>query len=82
MAPVSKTGVSSIPPFELVRVIGFAPISQWLRATYNTIILHTLDKDKGIALVYFTQFLPFNDKESYDFYSLFEKEVYAGLETK
>jgi methyl acetate hydrolase len=38
---------------------------------------YTIDKQKGIAIVYFTQFLPFNDKESFDFYRLFEKEVYA-----
>ena len=43
---------------------------------------YTLDKDKGIALVYFTQFLPFNDKVSYDFYRLFEKEVYTSQKTK
>ncbi|MGC1206076.1 MAG: serine hydrolase domain-containing protein [Flavobacteriaceae bacterium] len=43
---------------------------------------YTLDKDKGIAIVYFTQFLPFNDKVSYDFYRLFEKEVYTSLNTK
>jgi len=40
---------------------------------------YTLDKDKGIAILYFTQFLPFNDKVSYDFYRLFEKEVYTNL---
>jgi CubicO group peptidase (beta-lactamase class C family) len=43
---------------------------------------YTLDKNKGIAVVYFTQFLPFNDKVSYDFYRLFEKEVYSSLNTK
>ena len=43
---------------------------------------YTLDKDKGIAVVYFTQFQPFNDKVSYDFYRLFEKEVYSSLKTK
>lgn len=43
---------------------------------------YTLDKDKGIAIVYFTQFLPFNDKTSYDFYRLFEKEVYTDMKTK
>ena len=43
---------------------------------------YTLDKDKGIAIVYFTQFLPFNDKVSYDFYRLFEKEVYTSLNKK
>jgi len=43
---------------------------------------YTLDKDEGIAIVYFTQFLPFNDKVSYDFYRLFEKEVYTSLNKK
>ena len=43
---------------------------------------YTIDKKNGIAIVYFTQFLPFNDKESYDFYRLFEKEVYTRLNTK
>ncbi len=43
---------------------------------------YTLDTDKDIAVVYFTQFLPFNDKESHDFYRLFEKEVYTSLETQ
>ena len=42
----------------------------------------TLDKKNGVAIVYFTQFLPFNDKESFDFYKLFEKEVYAGINNK
>ena len=41
---------------------------------------YTIDKQKGIAIVYFTQFLPFNDKESFGFYKLFEKEVYAKIE--
>jgi len=41
---------------------------------------YTIDKKNGIAIVYFTQFLPFNDKESYDFYRLFEKEVYSKIE--
>ncbi|KAA2217216.1 serine hydrolase domain-containing protein [Maribacter flavus] len=43
---------------------------------------YTLDRDKGMAIVYFTQFLPFNDKISYDFYRLFEKEVYTSLNKK
>lgn len=42
---------------------------------------YTLDKNNGVAIVYFTQFLPFNDKESYDFYRLFEKEVYSKMKT-
>lgn len=43
---------------------------------------YTLDKEQGVAIVYFTQFLPFNDKVSYDFYRLFEKEVYSSLKPK
>lgn len=43
---------------------------------------YSLDKDKGVIIVYFTQFLPFNDKVSYDFYRLFEKEVYTNLKTE
>ena len=42
---------------------------------------YTMDKKNGIAIVYFTQFLPFNDKESFDFYRLFEKEVYSKIKT-
>lgn len=42
---------------------------------------YTLDKKNGIAIVYFTQFFPFNDKELYDFYRLFEKEVYLKIKT-
>ena len=37
----------------------------------------TLDKKNGVAIVYFTQILPSMDKESFDFYRLFEKEVYS-----
>jgi CubicO group peptidase (beta-lactamase class C family) len=37
---------------------------------------YTIDKKNGIAIVYFSQFFPFNDKECYDFYRLFEKKVY------
>jgi CubicO group peptidase (beta-lactamase class C family) len=40
---------------------------------------YTIDPSSGVAVVYFTQFLPFNDKESYDFYRLFEKEVYSRV---
>ena len=43
---------------------------------------YSLDKDKGVIIVYFTQFLPFNEKVSYDFYRLFEKEVYTNLKTE
>ena len=40
---------------------------------------YTVDRTNGVAVVYFTQFLPFNDKESFDFYRQFEKEVYTEL---
>ena len=40
---------------------------------------YTVDKKNGVAVVYFTQFLPFNDKESYEFYRLYESEVYSRL---
>ena len=43
---------------------------------------YTLDVENQIAIVYFTQYLPFNDKESFDFYRLFEKEVYAGTKNE
>ena len=61
---------------ESVRTIGSA---YWAGIANS---YYTLDREKGIAVVYFTQFLPFNDKVSYDFYRLFEKEVYSGLTTK
>lgn len=40
---------------------------------------YTLDVPNKIAIVYFTQFFPFMDKESFDFYKLFEKEIYASV---
>jgi CubicO group peptidase (beta-lactamase class C family) len=40
---------------------------------------YTVDREKGVAVAYFTQFLPFNDKESYGLYRLYEEEVYSGL---
>ncbi len=39
----------------------------------------TLDVEHKIAIVYFSNYFPANDKESYDFYKLFEKEVYAKI---
>lgn len=38
----------------------------------------TLDIDNQIAMVYFTQYFPFNDKPTYDLYRLYEKRVYDG----
>lgn len=40
---------------------------------------YTVDREKELSIVYFTQFLPFNDKVSHDFYRLFEKQVYSNL---
>ena len=42
----------------------------------------SLDKEKDVAIVYFTNFFPYGDKETVDFYRLFEKEVYTSLKTK
>jgi len=36
----------------------------------------TLDLENKIAIVYFSNYFPFNDKEAYDFYKLYENEVY------
>ncbi|MEC9043380.1 MAG: serine hydrolase domain-containing protein [Verrucomicrobiota bacterium] len=36
----------------------------------------TLDRKKGIAVLYFSQFLPFDDNEAYKIYRTFESEVY------
>jgi CubicO group peptidase (beta-lactamase class C family) len=36
---------------------------------------YTVDRQKGVAVAYFTQFLPFNDKESHGFYRLFEQQI-------
>ena len=41
---------------------------------------YTLDLENKIAIVYFTQYFPFNDKETFDFYKLFEKEVYQSID--
>lgn len=42
----------------------------------------SLDKEKDVAIVYFTNFFPYGDKETIDFYRLFEKEVYTSFKTK
>tara|TARA_R110002073_G_scaffold279026_1_gene442832 strand:+ start:71551 stop:72696 length:1146 start_codon:yes stop_codon:yes gene_type:complete len=42
---------------------------------------YSLDKEKDVAIVYFTNFFPYGDKETLDFYRLFEKEVYSSLKT-
>ena len=42
----------------------------------------TLDVENKIAIVYFSNYFPFNDKEAYDFYKLYEKEVYTEIMNK
>ncbi|MEX2235583.1 MAG: serine hydrolase domain-containing protein [Cyclobacteriaceae bacterium] len=42
---------------------------------------YSVDNKNGVAIVYFNQFFPFNDKEAFDFYRLFEKEVYSRIQT-
>ncbi|MEN8186010.1 MAG: serine hydrolase domain-containing protein [Bacteroidota bacterium] len=39
----------------------------------------TLDVENNVALVYFSNYFPFNDKEAFDFYKLYEKEVYKEI---
>ena len=42
----------------------------------------TLDVENKIAIVYFSNYFPYNDKESHDFYKLYEKEVYTEIMKK
>jgi len=39
----------------------------------------TLDVENKIAIVYFSNYFPFNDKEAYDFYKLYENEVFKNI---
>lgn len=43
---------------------------------------YTLDAENQIAIVYFTNYFPFNDEETFNFYRLFEKEVYANTKNR
>ncbi len=43
---------------------------------------YTLDVENKIAIVYFSNYFPANDKEGYDFYKLYEKEVYTEIKNK
>ena len=43
---------------------------------------YTLDVENKVAIVYFSNYFPGNDKEGYDFYKLFEKEVYTEIMNK
>ena len=40
---------------------------------------YTLDVEHKVAIIYFSNYFPANDKEGYDFYRLYEKEIYAKL---
>ncbi|MEN8250216.1 MAG: serine hydrolase domain-containing protein [Bacteroidota bacterium] len=42
----------------------------------------TLDIENNVAMVLFTNYFPFNDKEAYDFYKLYENEVYKEINIK
>lgn len=42
----------------------------------------TLDTENKIAVIYFSNYFPFNDKEAYDFYKLYENEVYKNMNRK
>ena len=43
---------------------------------------YTLDVENKIAIVYFSNYFPFNDKEAYDFYKLYENEVFKNINRK
>ena len=43
---------------------------------------YTLDIQNKIAVVYFSNYFPENDKESYDFYKLYEKITYTEIKSK
>jgi CubicO group peptidase (beta-lactamase class C family) len=57
-------------PAEKIRPMGAV---YWAGAANS---YYTLDVKNKVAIVYFTQFFPFNDRESYDFYKLYERGVY------
>jgi CubicO group peptidase (beta-lactamase class C family) len=42
----------------------------------------TLDTENKIAVVYFSNYFPYNDKEAYEFYKLYEKEIYKEINSK
>jgi methyl acetate hydrolase len=43
---------------------------------------YTLDIENKIAIVYFSNYFPANDKEAYDFYKLYENEVFKNIDRK
>lgn len=42
----------------------------------------TIDAAHKIAIVYFSNYFPYNDKEAYDFYKLYENEIYKEINSK
>ncbi len=42
----------------------------------------TLDVENKIAIVYFSNYFPANDKDAYDFYKLYENEVFKNISRK
>jgi methyl acetate hydrolase len=42
----------------------------------------TLDVENKIAIVYFSNYFPSNDKEAYDFYKLYENDVFKNINRK
>jgi CubicO group peptidase (beta-lactamase class C family) len=43
---------------------------------------YSLDQEKEVTIVYFTNFFPFGEKETNNFYKLFQREVYNSLKAK
>jgi CubicO group peptidase (beta-lactamase class C family) len=43
---------------------------------------YSIDEEKNVSIVYFTNFFPYGDKETYDFYKLFERQVYLRNENR
>jgi len=54
-----------------------SPGTAYWAGIFNTYF--TLDRQNGLVVLYFSQFLPFDDQEAYEIYRTFEKEVYLEL---
>ena len=53
-------------------------ITSWMS---DNLSVHYKDIDESVV-AYFSNYFPFNDKEAYDFYKLYEKEVYTEIMKK
>ena len=40
---------------------------------------YTIDPDRGMAVVFFSQLDPFDDAEAYELYRIYEDEIYRAL---